>query len=134
MIQQYIHSINCFINMSISIMISLYCNYRLCKIIPCLDSRVICLSNLLILSTANPLKGPIFSNAQLECMYGHFTGYNANTIPSLEGQPCDFCHIPIDQLQQNELLMILRDNILNPCNNNILYYPEYNRFKLLVNR
>jgi len=30
--------------------------------------------------TEQPLIGPIFSSSHQECMYGHFTGYNANTI------------------------------------------------------
>ena len=30
--------------------------------------------------TSQPLTGPIFSSSNQECMYGHFIGYNANTI------------------------------------------------------
>jgi len=29
--------------------------------------------------TDQPLEGPIFSNSDTECMYGHFSGYNADS-------------------------------------------------------
>lgn len=81
--------------------------------------------------TDAPLEGPIFSNADEECMYGHFTGYNANSIKLVEGEYCEICMAAIEQLQENELLMMLRDNIFNPEKLDVLYNPEFNRFKLL---
>ena len=39
--------------------------------------------------TEQPLQGPIFSNSHPECMYGHFTGYNADTIKLIEHEPCE---------------------------------------------
>lgn len=35
--------------------------------------------------TGQPLEGPIFSSANPECMFGHFHGYNADTIKMIEG-------------------------------------------------
>lgn len=64
-------------------------------------------------------------------MYSHFLGYNPDSIKFIEGQSCENCQILIEQLQQNELLMMLRDNVLNPEKVSIFYCPEYNRFKLL---
>jgi hypothetical protein len=83
------------------------------------------------LKTNACLKGPIFSSASPECMYGHFVGYNADTAQLVEGLPCEQCQIPVEHLQQNELLMMLRDNVFNPAHSDIFYCPEYNRFKLI---
>lgn len=41
--------------------------------------------------TGERLDGPIFSNAYSECMFGHFNGYNADTIKVLEGNNCEDC-------------------------------------------
>jgi hypothetical protein len=38
--------------------------------------------------TGQPLDGTIFSNADQECMYGHFTGYNADSTKFIEGDIC----------------------------------------------
>lgn len=81
--------------------------------------------------TEEPLQGPIFSNADEQCMYGHFTGFNANSIKLVQGEYCQICMSEIEQLQQNELLMMLRDNIFNPQKSDVLFNPEFNRFKLL---
>ena len=49
--------------------------------------------------SGQPLVGPIFSSADPECMYGHFTGYNADSTRLLEGSSCEKCQLPIDQFQ-----------------------------------
>lgn len=39
-------------------------------------------------NTKVPLEGAIFSNADPECMYAHFTGYNADSTKFMEGTAC----------------------------------------------
>jgi hypothetical protein len=38
--------------------------------------------------TKLPLEGTIFSNADPECMYDHFTGFNADSTKFIEGTAC----------------------------------------------
>ena len=78
-----------------------------------------------------PLEGVIFSNADMECMYGHFSGYNADSTKEIEGMLCEACQVGIHELQENQLLMMLRDNVCNPLKLDLFYCPEYNRFKLI---
>lgn len=49
--------------------------------------------------TQQPLEGPIFSNSEPECMFGHFIGFNADTTKTLEGDFCSICQLPYYQFQ-----------------------------------
>lgn len=64
-------------------------------------------------------------------MYGHFNGYNSSNFTKLQGTSCQYCGIEIKQMQQNKLLMFLRDNMYNPSHCPLLYCPEFNRFKIM---
>lgn len=78
-----------------------------------------------------PLVEPIISNKNQNCMYNHFTGYNSNNYNTLQNTYCKFCGIEIKEMQENKLMMFLRNNIFNPGNCSILYCPEFNRFKIM---